>query len=283
MELSEILKLAVDLPSYPVVSLKVARETDNSEATASSIADLMAQDTGLSVRVLRLANSSFFGIPRQVDSLREAIVMLGLANVRRLALAASTYAWFHGVGGRTDLPSVFWSQSISVASFAQVVASEAKSRCEVDPFTAALLVDVGLTALGAVLPDHLDVILRACSEEGRSLTEVETEQFGFTHQELGAQLGDYWGFPEVINQVILHHHDPNRADERLVITDCIHVAQVLCSRWSLGLAKLGVQHPLQPEVLDRLQIAEAALDDLARAGAEQIGERESMMSGILAA
>ena len=92
MELSEILKLAVDLPSYPVVSLKVARETDNSEATASSIADLMAQDTGLSVRVLRLANSSFFGIPRQVDSLREAIVMLGLANVRRLALAAGMSA-----------------------------------------------------------------------------------------------------------------------------------------------------------------------------------------------
>src|SRR5690242_15728442 len=91
--IEEIVKKTPDLPSMPAAAIKVMRETESTTSSASSIAHILAQDQALSARVLRLANSAYYGLSRKVANLQESVIVLGMRCVRNLCLVASTYPW----------------------------------------------------------------------------------------------------------------------------------------------------------------------------------------------
>lgn len=276
MTLQDVLCQAADLPSFPEIALRVARETEHADACAASISTLMSEDQGLSSRVLRLANSSFFGVPRRIDSLREAIIVLGLVNVRRLALAASTYSWFVSSGRGSKLPMALLTQGMTAASLATDLERTAAAKSETDLFTASIVADIGLAALSAVQPNLVQEVLSMCRDEQMPLNMAEVRVFGFSHAEVGAAMAHEWGFPDGVIRVIRDYSDPGRAADYVVDLDFVNVAMSLCNDLNIGLRTLGVLQPLQPEAILRLGLArdevEAVRDGLANQGKQAVGQ-----------
>lgn len=234
--IDEILETTPDLPSISAAALVVMREADSPTSSARSVAEQISQDPALAARVLRLANSAFYGLPRQVCDIQEAVVVLGMRTVRHLAIVASTYTWLskplkgYGLG-----PKELWSHSFSVAVGAQMISKES-SKADVDQaFTAGLLHNVGKVVLSAWLQDRFVPILKAAEFESMPFDEIERKTLGFDHAETGARLAERWNLPEPIVAAIRFHHTADNASSHQGIVDCVHVADCLASTLGIGI------------------------------------------------
>lgn len=284
IQLQEFLLKAADLPALPAVAMKVAKETESSNANASSIADLIAHDQSLTVRVLRLANSPFFGLSRKVSELREAVVVLGLNNVRRVSLMASTYIWLNRMAQVSGgCPTSVWHQNLALACVAEEVARSAVGKFEEDVFTAGLIADVGITALCAATQVEYSEVIDFSVQYEISLAGAETKLIGLNHIEAGAALAELWGFPETLANAIKFHHHPNRVTPASPLVDCLHVADHLMGELGIGLGQDGVRSVLEFSALERLAIDPVTLESILVRAMERYSKAEGELNGELAA
>jgi putative nucleotidyltransferase with HDIG domain len=189
------------LPAQPATAEQVLRIVSNRKAGAADLARVVETDPALAARVLRLANSPYYGSPRRVSSTRHATVMLGFDTVRALAASAACSL----LDGGVELgPDGFWRHAITTASTASVVARRIGLSTE-DAFTVGLLHD-----LGAVLLHQRDEHAYAVATAAPTVSEqvaAELAAFGATHADEGAAALDAWGFPEpFVEAIALHQH-----------------------------------------------------------------------------
>lgn len=207
-----------NLPSLPAVVVELLQSMDNEDADTRQLAEKLSRDQALSAKVLRLANSSFYGLRGKVVSINDAIVVLGLHGVRTLATAAAVTGVFSAklaASGSIYGMDVFWRHSIAVALFAKALARHKKLN-EGNAFTAGLLHDIGRLALACCFPAHLAAVEADRVATGDSWLAAERRVLGFNHAEVGALLADYWSFPPLLSQTIGLHHAPESCDEALV-------------------------------------------------------------------
>lgn len=259
--LQEIVEQTTDLPSIPAAALRVIQETDSASSTAAQVADTLAQDQSLTVRILRLANSAYFGLSRRVDDLTEAVVVLGMRNVRNLAMVACSYPWMiRPLKGYALGPRQLWSHSFAVAVGAQLVAKQAKIPNDDTAFTAGLLADVGKSALSVWLEDKLAALIVYATREGLTFDEAERRVLGYDHAEVGAYLAAQWNFPESISAAIRWHHMPSELQPPHPIVDCVHVGDYLTMIMGYGLGGDGLQYGFDTRALERLRLTTDHLD-----------------------
>lgn len=197
--LSELVDLTPDLPALPTVALATHRETARPGATASSVAGLVGSDPALTARVLRLANSAFYGNARQVAAVSDAVMILGMKSVRNLCLLAGTYPWLSGPLPAYNLaPGALMSHSLATAVAAQAVAERSRLDSEA-AFTAGLLHDLGKVALTMWATRSTDVV-RSPADERRTM--------GFDHGAVGGELARRWNLPLPLVGAIACHHLP---------------------------------------------------------------------------
>lgn len=282
--LEDILEKAWDLPSLPIVALKVARGTEASDACASIIAEIMSQDQALCVRVLRLANSAFFGLNRRISELREAIIVLGLTTIRRLALLSCTYVWLDNMSkvGRA-FPKSIWHHSIGMGVAAQEVAAVVAASFEDDAFTAGILADVGITALCATSHVDYPAIFALARTENISLIEAENQVLGLDHGVVGGALAEQWGFPPALVNAIRWHHQADESPVLSPLADCLHVSDFMLGQMCLGLGSEGVRGDLLPEAMARLSLSPDKLETLLDELVARYAKQEEDFRGLLAA
>jgi putative nucleotidyltransferase with HDIG domain len=189
------------LPAQPAAAERVLRIVSNRKAGAADLARVVETDPALAARVMRLANSPYYGSPRRVSSTRHATVMLGFDTVRAMAASAACSL----LDGRFELgPDGFWRHAITTAATASVIARRVGLSTE-DAFTVGLLHD-----LGAVLLHRRDARAFAIATESATVSEqvaAELAAFGVTHADEGAAALDAWAFPEpFIEAIALHQH-----------------------------------------------------------------------------
>lgn len=213
------------LPAMPAVVQEVINSFDDPNLDVDGLAQKIGHDQGLSTRVLRIANSSFYGLPRQVSSIHDAVVVMGFSNIRSLALAAGFVHTFPQHGEGMFDRKQFWRHSIQVAAAARALAKQAKLNAET-AFTAGLLHDIGQMVLDACLHDIFDGMLQRLASEGGDLPALERKMLGFDHAMAGAEMAKLWNFPEAIRQAILSHH--NAVDQNAgALPALIHLANCL--------------------------------------------------------
>lgn len=191
-----------------------------------SAADLVAvleKEPGISSKVLKAANSAFFGTPRAITSLRAAIVRLGNQNVTRFAMAAALGA----TGGAQWVD--FWRHSFAVAMLARHIGGflGAYTRQEEEElFTMGLLHDLGVMfEIGSGrFGEVTDELRRAPA----SLEEAERNVFGFDHLALGGRAAEQWNFPADLHDAIVHHHRPEESKGFYAKVSVIHIANLVC-------------------------------------------------------
>jgi HD-like signal output (HDOD) protein len=192
-----------DLPTLPEVVIEITRLVENPDTTAEAIYKIVSADVSLSATMLKLVNSAFYGMSKNVTSLEKAIKILGFATVRNVALAAFVFDAFLKGKGRFDYRG-FWLHSIGTGAGSSVLAKRMKIKEAGDYFVYGLLHDLGIVIFMQYLSEELGKVKRMV-DEGTDLGKAETEAAGCTHNELGAALGERWDFPPALISVIANH------------------------------------------------------------------------------
>lgn len=261
--LQEIVHRTSDLPSVPAAAIKVMRETQSSTSSAATIAHILSVDQSLSARVLRLANSAYYSLVRKVSDLQEAVVVLGMRNVRNLAVVASTYPWMERpLQGYSLGPRQMWSHAIGTALGAQTVAAKTGAWQQDEAFTAGLLHDLGKVALSVWLDQKLAAAVTYATHAGLTFDQAERKFLGFDHCEVGGFLARDWNLPTDIEYAVRYHHTPDEAPDHQPVVDCVHVGNFLAMGLGYGLGGDGLLYALSNGSLKRLSLNDASLDEL---------------------
>lgn len=265
--LTAVLDKLGQLPAMPAVVQEVINSFNDPDLEVDELARKIGHDQGLSTRVLRVANSSFYGLPRQIASIYEAVVVLGFATVRSLTLAAGLIHAFPLAGKGLFNREQFWRHSIQVAAAARELAGCAKIDMEI-AYTAGLLHNIGQMVLDTCLHEQFDAVLRRQMREGGDLYALEREMLGFDHAMAGAEIARRWNFPEVIQEAILFHPvATQQATGFLPVV--IHLANLLARAYAEGMTGKDILplFPASPQARPQLSVAqlEACLDAIEKA------------------
>lgn len=205
--LSTLTEQIRQLPAMPLIALEVIRSLQHSDVDVEGLARRIAQDQAIAARVLRVANSPFYGLQKQVASIHDAIVVLGLAAVRSLVLAASMLTCLPGGSARGFSRDAFWRHGLGTAVAAQALARVLRRPAE-PLFIAGLLHDIGRLAMVSLYPEPYAAMQEQAAREDLPPGLLEAGHFGFDHAEAGASLAALWNFPPAIADAIGRHHRP---------------------------------------------------------------------------
>jgi len=205
-------------------------------------------DPVLTARVLRLANSAFFGVSRTVGSLEDAILVLGFQTVRTLVVAGGLAGAFKTPSGFDVKP--FWKLSLATAGYADWLARRAGVRQDL-AFTGGLLLHIGVLLLLNEAPDQYAEIERAVAG-GTPRVEAEESMLGFNHAEVGAELASRWRFPGVFTEGFKLYPKPLEQAAFLPLAGVFHLADLLARWTSEGVQTEQIQAELPDAVLERL-------------------------------
>jgi putative nucleotidyltransferase with HDIG domain len=211
VELTQVVQRLRDLPALPSVVLDLIGSFGRENVDVETLAEKMSRDQGLAAKILRLANSSFYGLPAKVRTVRQAIVVLGFDSARALAVAGNVIDRFGGAGRHHVDVAFFWRHSIATALCARSLARHAGLDQDA-AFIGGLLHDIGRLVLAISFPDEYARVVAECGDDDASLGAVELRVLGVDHQRAGQLLAEQWKFPPLIQRAIGQHHAPAAAD-----------------------------------------------------------------------
>jgi putative nucleotidyltransferase with HDIG domain len=266
----EIIATLGPLATLPTVTLRITQMANDPHATGDALDRLLASDPTLGARVLRVVNSAFYGLPGSISTTGAAIVRLGFAAIRNIAIAASLTRMFRGgrLGASFDARDV-WRHSVAVAEaasrLAKLLPREGPARGAPDEaLLAGLLHDLGLVVAMQGERDGFVHLLEALDhDEVSPFATLEVAHLRTTHAQLGAALASKWSFPPSLARVCGHHHDPMSLPESdRTLAALVHVADHLAVRAGEGWTRTVQGEALDPAVIAWLGVSEADLDAL---------------------
>ncbi len=201
----DILHRAGELPALPRAAVHILAVIDDPRTTATSLEKAVAMDQALTAKILRIANSPFYGAAREIKTVSEAIVRLGFVTIRNWTLVTATKSMFLAPGAGL-LYQKIWRQSVLSAMAAQLV-SQTVRRCEPDTaFLGGLMQNIGQLVLARSQPELFQQVVVLSADEGLPYNVVEQELLGFDHGDLGALLIKEWNLNEELEQAVRWHH-----------------------------------------------------------------------------
>ncbi len=255
--LKKLVSQVTTLPSLPGVYMQLVEELQSPEASVQRVSELIAHDVGMTAKLLQLVNSSFFGLPRHVESPAHAASLLGLNLLKPLVLSASIFSQYENSclkGYSLDEAIV---HSLMVSSLAkQITSSQTEDQQMVeDTMLAGLLHDVGQLVLATNLPKEYGDAMELAEKEAIPLFEAEMELLGASHADIGAYLLGLWGLPDPIVEAVAFHHEPSKCPhEEFSPLTAVHVANVLGYETLLS-EEIGRAPEIDLDYLERLEIA----------------------------
>lgn len=223
--IDKLLANLYQLPTIPAVVQELITSFGRADLDTYTLARKISQDPGLAAKVLRMANSVFYSLPRQVGSIQGAVVVLGINAVRSLVIAVGFINAFPVSGQGVFDRREFWKRSLRVGTYAKALAGPFKLEQEM-AFTAGLFHNIGQVVLDVCLHDQFAAILEDMRSSGRDLIEVEQSVLGFDHATVGAEVARRWHFPCTIEHVIRYNRYLDAA-ELEPITALVHLASLL--------------------------------------------------------
>jgi len=272
------------VPTLPAIVARALEILNQPNASAESAARLIGQDLALSAKVLRLANSAFYGIPRSIASVDQAIVILGFQTVRSLVMSASVLKIL-GKGGKSSLDrKMVWRHSVATALASRIVVRKVGRRLGLDieaAFMASLLHKIGVLILdGAEHAEYNMILEEAALEEAQPLPLLERKHLQIDHAALGGMLAEKWGLPEELRDPIAHHLSPATAPTQGELAAVVQLSSYLAESVGFGAFEGLVQWPLDPNVFTILQFEPTLIPDLCESLKVELEKAESFFALI---
>ncbi|MEO7993902.1 MAG: HDOD domain-containing protein [bacterium] len=237
-----------ELPTFPAVALEFMELANDPYASVMSMASIVERDPALAAKTLKLSNSAYIGYARQVSTIREAIVLLGLREMRALVLTISVFRAFGQL--QKALPPAweqFWLHSLAIAQTARRLAKQLRIKEAEQAYLAGLLHDIGKLLYYLYDSDRYTAALDLQIHTGESLLEIEKKTFGNTHPELGCWLLELWNFPQPLSEAVLWHETPELAPRGSSLVGLTALAELIVKAQGIG---IGEALPVDPAVLE---------------------------------
>jgi putative nucleotidyltransferase with HDIG domain len=224
-----------DMPTLPMIATRILEVTGDPESSVRDLQEIIKMDQVVSARIMKAVNSAFFGFPRRIDTLSQAIVILGFNNVRSLALSVSISGAFAKEQSGSGFPhGKLWQHAVGVAFMAQALARSLGWRKTEHFFMAGLLHDIGFIPMDQAFPGDLQAAFALSRKEEMPLYLAEKEKLGFTHADVGHYIAEAWLLPPTIAEPIALHHAPPERLDNPEVTYAVHAADILCKLRNFG-------------------------------------------------
>jgi putative nucleotidyltransferase with HDIG domain len=234
-QLEKILYKIKDIPTLPQVLVKLTKLVNDPRSAARDLGRVLSVDQSQTARLLKLVNSAFYGFPRKISSITEAIAILGFNAVKNLCLSISIFDIFADTNGTTGFDrEKFWQHSIGTAVGSKVLAKYIGYPEKEELFVAGLLHDIGKVVLDQYLHDTFRQIIKLANKKDILMLEAEEEVLGLSHAQVGQMLAERWKLPYRLVDPIAYHHQPTKSCRFTKEVAVVHLADILCRAKDLG-------------------------------------------------
>ncbi len=279
MELSALAIRVARTPGLgmlPQVTSQVLRMVDNPDLSPRQIGALIERDAGLASKLLKTANSAYYGSPGKIKTVSQAISVMGLSTVRSIIIsqAYQQMTAVRGASKRFDRVA-FWQHSLATAVAARVLAKLKGWRDPEEAFLAGLMHDLGRLVMDRFLPNEFDQTLTLALERTIPMIDAEREVLGYTHIEVGELLSEQWNLPSTLRDAIRSHHSAP-SYEQCPLGCIVYTANVLAHQVGFALPP-PVLYEVAPEVLESLGVPPAQLEGLKQVVLQEVMRTQEVL------
>ncbi len=262
MNLDEtILKSIAKLPPFPVVIQRAIQLINDPNSSAQQVVDVIQFDQSITANVLKICNSAFFGLRRDISSLREALVMIGFNQLSEIILSQGSARLFSTPCEGYDLNhGDLWHHSVACALLSKIISKRLHRQVSPTHFTAALMHDIGKVVLSKFVKDYFGEIKKYVLEEDLSFLEAERKVLGIDHAELGGRIMNQWHFPKSIELAVRYHHTPSFSPEDHEMVQLTYLCDLVAVITGIGGGADGLSYRGYQEVIKEYGLEEEDLD-----------------------
>ena len=263
LSLAQLIKESERIEPVPQVVHQLMDLAKDPEVPISEITELILYEPVITANLLKVANSAAFGFKKKVDSVHDAVVMLGLKRVVELVLLASVTTTLRAHQSGYGLSKgELWKQSVSCALIASAVADTFDASIKHIVFTAALLKDIGVIVMDRHMRSATVEIKQAMEVANLDLVAAERKVFGIDHAFLGGQIARNWHFSDTLATTIQSHHLTDVSDPIETATAMVYLADSMCSLTGINAAMFCGQYTHYDRILMQLRLTETAVNQI---------------------
>ncbi|MDO8466092.1 MAG: HDOD domain-containing protein [Gallionella sp.] len=281
INIADLVKGVGGLVTLPDVFLRINQLVENPNSSSTDIAKVVSQDPSFTVRLLRVANSPFYGFPSTIDTVSKAVSVIGTSQIRNLALSMSVAKTFAGLPNNLVSMDNFWHHSLYCALVARILARQAR-KCDPEAvFTAGLLHDIGELIIFNRLPEQAKESLLLVLDQVDDLPVylAERQIIGFDHAQVGGELARQWGLPPLLEECIAYHHSVGEAQRYPRETALVHLANILAQMAEVDTLEPSDVSPIDPLAWKATGLDEDIIELVVREAQEEIAEAEKLFLG----
>jgi putative nucleotidyltransferase with HDIG domain len=260
--LNHIVSKVNDMPVLPSRINKIIAITEDPDSTIEDLEKEILLDQSLTSKILKLANSAYYGYPRKINTVSQATILLGFQTVKSMALA-STMSKFMAqeLKGYALEENDLWTQSQTCAIISRHIAKDIQFPSPETAYIAGLLRDIGKTILSYYVEQEYNAIVNKVEYGHISFLEAEKEILGFNHAQVGKEIAAKWNFPDELVEAIGLHHSPEKAIINPMLVSIVHVADAITMMMGISIGADGLAYNFSPFALETLELSAEKLEE----------------------
>ena len=278
-DIQSIIKKIDGLKPIPQIASKVMSIAEDPESSMNDLSNVIIYDTAVTANLLKMVNSAYFGLSEKFDSVHQAIVYLGMAQVVDLVLLSAGGENLQTAQKGYDLEAgELWKYSVFSALIARELAEKKGVKETHLIFTAALLKDIGKVILSQYVMDAFDHINALVTEQNVTFKDAEKQVIGIDHAELGAMVAETWKFSPKLVEIIRHHHRPQESSISEFESSIVYMADTICMMMGVGVGSDGLAYRFHRNVVERLGLTERDFQKIIVGFVEKLKQLETMIT-----
>lgn len=249
------------MPSLSPVVHKINEVANNVKSSAQDLTDLIQLDPVLTAKVTRMVNSAYFGLPQEVKSLKQAVVLLGLNTIKNVAISSAFLGRSYLKGSDVLDGEDFWKHSLGVAVASKMIARRlgVEEKFIEEYFIAGLIHDIGKILMNNSFPDEMRKILEISAAKNMPITDIEKNVLGLSHEEIGIAIGKKWKFENNLLYAVGRHHQPALQGSSAIFSMVVAVADTFVKILKVGFSGNHRITPVPDEVWKILNLDEESV------------------------
>lgn len=250
-----LIKEVKNLKPVPAIAGQIIEIADNPSCNMADIAKVIQYDPAMTAHILRTCNSAFFGLPNPVESVKDAVSILGIDQIVELVLLNAGAATLNRPQKGYEMrQGAMWKHSVASALIAKDIAISRCPQCRHTIFTAALLKDIGKVVLDKFIQNSLPKIESLIKNQNLSFIEAEKKVIGTDHAEIGAMIAKIWKFSPKMVKIIRHHHLSDETMEKETNVAIVYLADCICMMMGINLGVDALTYRFHDHIIRKLDI-----------------------------
>ena len=270
-----------DIPTIPVVVTRAIQVINDPRSGAKDLTDLIMNDQILAAKILKVANSAYYGLPSKINNLNRAITLIGFDEIKRMITPIILLDTFKSFKQTEYFSSTdFWVHSLAVAGACEILVEKINKPLDIgEARVVGLLHDIGRMIMVEIAPTEFEKTMKTV-ERGATVLDAESAIIGQNHAEVGALVIEKWGLPESISTIIRYHHNSENAPNNFYLAEVVSVADYLANQLNMRSLVIGESRKVPQNIKDKFINDEEELEILLTRLETEVEKAKTLLSMI---